>query len=325
MHLPRRKFLHLTAAAAAVPALPRQGLALDYPARPVRLIVGFAAGGTPDITARLIAEALTDRLGQTFVVEDKPGAGTNLGTEAVAHAPPDGYTLLHVTTVNVLSALIHEKLNFDFVHDIVPVVNLVHGAFVMVVSPTFPADSVATFIAYAKANPDKINLASTGSGNLTHVAGELFKMMAGVDLVHVPYSTEGAAQSDLISGRAHVMFDPVLSSLGYIKAGKLKALGVTTMTRTDVLPAVPPVSDTVPGYEVTGWQGMGAPTDTPADVVGKLNAAANDALADAKIKARLADLGQIIDGGTPAAFAKFIAAETEKWARVVRAANIKAG
>jgi tripartite-type tricarboxylate transporter receptor subunit TctC len=321
----RRKVLHLAAAAAMAPALPRVASALDYPTRPVRVVVGFAAGGTPDITARLIAEALTARIGQTFFVEDKPGAGTNLGTEAVATSAPDGYTLLHVTTVNVLSALIHDKLNFDFARDIVPVVNLVHGAFVMVVNPEFPAKSVAEFIAYAKANPGKINMASTGSGNLTHVAGELFKMMAGVDLVHVPYGTEGAAQTDLMSGRAHVMFDPVLSSVAQIKAGKLKALGVTTLKRAEILPDTPPIGDTVTGYEVTGWQGMGAPRNTPADIIDKLNATVNAAFGDPKLRGRLADLGQDIDGGTPADFGKLIAEETEKWGRVVRAANIKAG
>jgi tripartite-type tricarboxylate transporter receptor subunit TctC len=321
----RRKFLHLTAGAAIAPALPRIASALDYPTRPVRVVVGFAAGGTPDITARLIAEALTARIGQTFFVEDKPGAGTNLGTEAVATSAPDGYTLLHVTTVNVLSALIHDKLNFDFARDIVPVVNLVHGAFVMVVNPEFPAKSVAEFIANAKANPGKINMASTGSGNLTHVAGELFKMMAGVDLVHVPYGTEGAAQTDLMSGRAHVMFDPVLSSVAQIKAGKLKALGVTTLKRAEILPDTPPIGDTVTGYEVTGWQGMGAPRNTPADIIDKLNATVNAAFGDPKLRGRLADLGQDIDGGTPADFGKLIAEETEKWGRVVRAANIKAG
>jgi tripartite-type tricarboxylate transporter receptor subunit TctC len=324
MEFPRRRFLQLTGAAAMAPAVPRMASALDYPARPVRVIVGFAAGGTPDITARLVAEALTSRMGQSFFVEDKPGAGTNLGTEAVATAPPDGYTLLHVTTVNVLSALIHEKLNFNFSRDIVPVVNLVHGAFVMVVDPEFPANTVAEFIAYAKANPGKINMASTGSGNLTHVAGELFKMMAGVDLVHVPYGTEGAAQTDLMSGRAHVMFDPVLSSLGYIKAGKLKALGVTTTTRAEVLPDTPAISDAVPGYAVTGWQGMGAPRNTPKEIIDRLNTEVNAALADARIKARFAALGQTIDGGTTAEFGKLIADETEKWGRVVRAANIKA-
>jgi tripartite-type tricarboxylate transporter receptor subunit TctC len=321
----RRELLHLAAGAAMAPALPRIASALDYPTRPVRVVVGFAAGGTPDITARLIAEALSSRIGQSFFVEDKPGAGTNLGTEAVATAAPDGYTLLHVTTVNVLSAVIHEKLNFDFARDIVPVVNLVHGAFVMVVNPEFPAGTVAEFIAYAKANPGKINMASTGSGNLTHVSGELFKMMAGVDLVHVPYGNEGAAQTDLMSGRAHVMFDPLLSSISQIKAGKLKALGVTTLKRADILPDTPPISDTVAGYEVTGWQGMGAPRNTPADIIAKLNTAVNAAFGEAKLGSRLADLGQDIDGGTPADFGKLIAEETEKWGRVVRAANIKAG
>ncbi len=321
----RRKCLHLTAGAAMAPALPHIASALDYPTRPVRVVVGFAAGGTPDITARLIVEALTNRIGQSFFVEDKPGAGTNLGTEAVATSAPDGYTLLHVTTVNVLSALIHEKLNFDFAHDIVPVVNLVHGAFAMVVNPEFPAKTVAEFIAYAKANPGKINMASTGSGNLTHVAGALFEMMAGVDLVHVPYGIEGAAQTDLMSGRAHLMFDPVLSSIAQIKAGKLKALGVTTAKHADILPDTPPIGDTVAGYEVTGWQGMGAPRNTPVEIIDKLNTNVNAAFGDPKLKARLADLGQDIDGGTPADFAKLIAAETEKWGRVVRAANIKAG
>jgi tripartite-type tricarboxylate transporter receptor subunit TctC len=287
-------------------------------------VVGFAAGGTPDITARLIAQALTDRMGQAFVVEDRPGAGTNLGTEAVASAPPDGYTLLHVTTVNVLSAVIHAKLNFDFRRDIIPVANLVHGAFVMVVTPSFPAKTVPEFIAYAKANPGAINMASTGTGNLTHVSGELFKMMAGVDLLHVPYGAEGPAQADLFSGRVQVMFDPLLSSIGNIRAGKVRALGVTTTTRTEALPGIPPIGDFVPGYEVTGWQGMGAPRDTPADIVDKLNRELNGALADAKVKAHLADLGQDTDGGTPAEFGKFIADETEKWSKVMRAANIKA-
>src|ERR1700732_2321871 len=293
MKLNRRRILQLAAGAAAVTVLPRAAAALDYPTRPVRLIVGYAAGSAPDIAARLIAQSLSDRLGQQFVTENKPGAGTNLSTEAVVRAAPDGYTLLEIATPNTLGNLLHDNLNFDFVRDIAPVGYIGATPFVMVVAASFPAQTVAEFIAYAKANPGKANMGSNGTGNLTHISGELFKMMAGVDLVHVPYRSELDAQADLITGRAQVMFHPIISCLGQIQAGKLRALAVTTPKRVDLLPDVPTVSETVPGYEVTGGLGIGAPRDTPAEIIDKLNAAIGAGLNDASVKDRLVELGNI--------------------------------
>jgi tripartite-type tricarboxylate transporter receptor subunit TctC len=325
MKLDRRRVLQLAAAVAAVPALPRAASALDYPNRPVRLIVGYTAGSAPDIAARLIGQWLSDRLGQQFITENKPGAGTNLSTEAVVRAAPDGYTLLVVATPNTLSGLLHENLNFDFARDIAPVAYVGSTPFVMIVTPSFPAQTVAEFIAYAKANPGKVNMASNGTGNLTHISGELFKMMAGVDLFHVPYHGELEAQADLLAGRAHIMFDPIISCLGQIKAGTLRALAVTTPKRVDSLPDIATVGDTVPGYEVTGGLGIGAPRDTPGEIIDKLNAAIRAGLNDDKVRGHLVELGNIPLAMSPAEYRKKNADEIAKWSKVIKFAGIKLG
>jgi tripartite-type tricarboxylate transporter receptor subunit TctC len=323
--LHRRHVLQLAAGAAAVAVTPGVASALDYPDHPPRIIVGYTAGSAPDIAGRLIGQGLSDRLGQQFVIENKPGGGTTISTEAVVRATPDGYTLLLVATPNMIGGLLHDDLSYDFMRDIAPVGYVGSTPFVMVVTPSFPAQTVAEFIAYAKANPGKVNMASNGTGNLTHIAGELFKMMAGVDLFHVPYHGEMEAQADLLAGRAHVMFDPIISAIGYIKSGRLRALGVTTPKRIDSLPDLPSVSDTVPGYDVTGGLGMGAPRTTPADVIGKLNRTLNDALADEKVRGHLIDLGNIPIAMTPDEYRKVIAGETAKWGKVIKFANIKLG
>jgi tripartite-type tricarboxylate transporter receptor subunit TctC len=323
MKLPRRKFLHLAAGAATL-ALPRVASALNYPTRPVHIIVGLPAGGTPDLLARLIGEWLSQRLGQTFVVENRPGAATNIATELVAKARPDGHTLLMVTTPNVINATLYPDLKFNFIRDIAPVAGIGGVPFIMMVNPTFPAKTVPEFIAYAKAHPGQINVASSGTGNLTYMAAELFKMMVGVDMVQVPARGEAAAQSDLLSGRVQVMFGPMPTSIGYIQAGKLRALAVTTATRLDVLPNLAPVGDFVPGYEVIGTAGVGAPRGTPDEIVTTLNKEINAGLADPTRRARLAQLGTVVQVGSPADFGKVITAETEKWGKVIRAANIKA-
>jgi len=325
MTLHRRHALRLAGATAAVAFAPRIASALDYPNRPVRMIVGYTPGSSPDVAGRLVAQWLSDRLGQPFVMENKPGAGTNLSTEAVVRATPDGYTLLVVGSPNMIGGLLNPNLSFSFIHDIAPVAYLCATPFVMVVTPSFPAKTVAEFIAYAKANPGKVNMASNGTGNLTHVSGELFKMMAGVDLFHVPYRGEMEAQTDLQSGRAQVMFDPIIASLGAIQSGKLRVLAVTTPQRVAALPDVPTVGETVPGYSVTGGLGIGAPRDTPADVIGKLNLTINAGLADPSVKQRLIDLGSIPMPMTPAEYAKLIADETAKWDKVIKFANIKLG
>ncbi len=325
MTFSRRRILQLAAGVAATPAIPLAASAADYPNRPVRLVVGYTAGSGPDIGGRLIGQWLSDRFGQQFIVENKPGAGTNLSTEVVVRAAPDGYTLLVIATPNTLSGLLHQNLNFDFVRDIAPVAYIGATPFVMVVTPSFPAQTVAEFIAYAKANPGKVNMASNGTGNLTHISGELFKMMAGVDLFHVPYHGEVEAQTDLISGRAQVMFDPIISCIGHIKAGKLRALAVTTPKRVDSLPDIPTVGDTVPGYAVTGGLGVGAPRDTPADIIGTLNRAINAGLADDKVRGRLVQLGNIPMPMGPAEYRKLIAEENDKWAKVIKFAGIKLG
>jgi tripartite-type tricarboxylate transporter receptor subunit TctC len=324
MKLPRRRFLHLAAGAAALPALPRVASALDYPTRPVHIIVGFPAGGTPDLLARLIGEWLSERLGQSFVIENRPGAATNIATELVARAAPDGYTLLLVASPNVTNVTLYPNLKFNFIRDITPVASIGGVPFIMVVNPSFPAKTVPEFIAYAKAHPGQINVASTGTGNLTYMAAELFKMMAGVDMVQVPARGEAAAQSDLLSGRVQVMFDPIPSSIGYVQTGKLRALAVTTATRSDVLPDLPPVGDLVPGYEVSGTVGIGAPRGTPDEIITTLNKEINAGLADPKLRARLAEVGTMVLVGSPADFGKVITAETEKWGKVIRAAGIKA-
>jgi tripartite-type tricarboxylate transporter receptor subunit TctC len=324
MKLPRRTFLHLAAGAAALPAVSRIARAQTYPSRPVRVIVPFAAGGTADIPARLIGQWLSERLGQPFVIDNRPGGGSNIGTEAVVRASPDGYTLLMVGAPNVINATLYDKLNFNFLRDIAPVATVIHGPLVMVVNPSVPAKTVPEFIAYAKANPRKLNMASGGTGASTHVAGELFKMMAGVDMVHLPYRGAGPALADLLGGQVQVYFASTVASIGYIRAGRLRALAVTTATRSDALPGIPTVGEFVPGYEASTWTGVGAPKATPAEIVEKLNKEINAGLADPKIKERLADLGGDVLALSPADFGKFIAAETEKWGKVVKFTGIKA-
>jgi tripartite-type tricarboxylate transporter receptor subunit TctC len=324
MKLPRREFLHLSAATIALPAVTRLARAETYPARPVHIIVGFAAGGPNDISARLIAQWLSERLGQQFIVENRPGAGGNVATELVVRAPADGYTLLLVPAPAAINATLYDNLNFNFIRDIAPVAGILRVPEVMVVNPAVPANTVPEFIAYAKANPGKINMASSGNGTVPHVAGELFKFMTGVDLVRVGYRGGGPALVDLMGGQVQVMFEPTLSTIGYIRAGKLRALAVTSATRSAALPDVPTVGEFVPGYEATAWFGIGAPRHTPADIIAKLNGEITAGLADAKIKERLADLGGEPMPMSSADFAKFIADETEKWGKVVRAAGIKA-
>ena len=324
MKLPRREFLRLSATAIALPAAARLTRAETYPSRPVHIIVGFAAGGPNDISARLIAQWLSERLGQQFVVENRPGAGGNVATELVVRAPADGYTLLLVPAPAAINATLYDNLNFNFIRDIAPVAGILRVPEVMVVNPAVPANTVPEFIAYAKANPGKINMASAGNGTVPHVAGELFKFMTGVDLVRVGYRGGGPALVDLMGGQVQVMFEPTLSTIGYIRAGKLRALAVTSATRSAALPDVPTVGEFVPGYEATAWFGIGAPRNTPADIIDRLNSEISAGLADAKIEERLADLGGESMPMTPAEFAKFIADETEKWGKVVRAAGIKA-
>jgi tripartite-type tricarboxylate transporter receptor subunit TctC len=324
MKLLRREFLHLSAAAIALPSVARLARAETYPARPVHIMVGFAAGGPNDISARLIGQWLSERLGQQFVVENRPGAGGNVATELVVRAPADGYTLLLVPAPAAINATLYDNLNFNFIRDIAPVAGILRVPEVMVVNPAVPANTVPEFIAYAKANPGKINMASAGNGTVPHVAGELFKFMTGVDLVRVGYRGGGPALVDLMGGQVQVMFEPTLSTIGYIRAGKLRALAVTSATRSAALPDVPTVGEFVPGYEATAWFGIGAPKNTPADIVAKLNGEINAGLADAKIKERLADLGGEPMPMATADFAKFIVDETEKWGKVVRAAGIKA-
>ena len=324
MKLPRRNFLHLVAGAAALPAVSRFAWAQTYPARPVRIIVGFAAGGPADIVARLIGQWLSERLGQQFVVENRTGAATNIATEAVVRAPADGYTLLFVTAAATINTTLYEKLSFNLSRDIVPVAGLIRAPSVLEVNLSVPAKTVPEFIAYAKANPGKLTMASGGIGAPSHVFGELFKFMTGVNLVHVPYRGAAPAVTDLVAGQVQVYFDPIPNSIGYIRAGKVRPLAITSATRSEALPDVPTVSEFVPGYEASFWFGVGAPKATPAEIVDKLNKEINAALADPKMKARLADLGGTVLAGSPADFGKFIADETEKWAKVIKSAGIKA-
>ena len=325
MKLPhRRQFLHLAAGAAALPAVSRIARAQGYPTRPVRIVVPFAPGGSTDIIARLIGQWLSERLGQPFVIENRPGAGSNIGTEAVVNAPPDGYTLLLVGASSAINVTLYEKLNFNFLRDITPVAGIISIPFIMAVNPSFPAKTVSEFIAYAKVNPSKVNMGSGGNGTAGHLSGELFKMMAGVNMVHVPYRGEAPALTDMLGGQVQVMFATMPASIEYIRAGKLRPLAVTTATRLEALPDIPTVGDFVPGYEASAWQGIGAPKNTPAEIVDKLNKEVNAGLADPKMKARLADLGGTVIAGSPADFGKLIADETEKWGKVIRAANIKA-
>jgi tripartite-type tricarboxylate transporter receptor subunit TctC len=324
MKLLRRKFLHLAAGAAALPAVCRFAWAQSYPTRPVRVIVPQAAGSGSDTIARLIGQFLSERLGQQFVVENRPGGGGNVAAQAVVNAPPDGYTLLLANTSNAINATLYDKLNFDFVRDITPVAKVTHIPFVMEVNPSVPAKTLPEFIAHAKANPGKINVASAGSGSTSHVSCELFKMMTGVNMVHVPYRGSTPALTDLLGGQVQVMFDATPSSLPHIRSGKLRALAVTTTMRLPLLPDIPPVGTFVPGYEVTGWLGFGAPKDTPAVIADRLNNEINLAMASPAIKERLVDLGGLeLQPGSAADFGKFIADETEKWGKVIKFANIK--
>ena len=323
MKLLRRQFLKLAAVVAAAAAVPQFASALDYPTRPVRIIAGFAAGGGVDVTARLIGQWLTDRLGQSFVIENRPGAGGNIGTEAVVNAAPDGYTLLLATVPNAVNASLYEKLSFNFIRDIVPVAGIIRVPMVILLNPSVPAATVAEFISYAKANPDKVNMASAGNGSAPHMAGELFKTMAGVNLVHVPYRGQGPALTDLLGGQVQVLFAATPGTTEYITTGKLRALAVTSASRAEMLPELRTVGDFVPGYEASQWYGIGAPRNTPVEIVDKLNKEINAAIADPGMKARLAAIGGEPLGGSPAEFGKLISEETEKWGRVVRAAGIK--
>jgi tripartite-type tricarboxylate transporter receptor subunit TctC len=323
LKLARRRFLHLAAAAAALPSVSRMATAQTYPTRPVRLIIGYPPGGSADITARLLGQWLSERLGQPFVIESRPGASTNIATEAVVRAPPDGYTLLLVAPANAINATLYEKLNFNFISDIAPVAGIIRFPNVMVVNPLVPAKTVPEFIAYAKANPGRLNMASSGNGSTIHVSGELFKMMTGVNMVHVPYRGGAPALTDMISGQVQVMFDNVPTSIEFIRAGKLRALAVTTATRSEVLPDLPTVADFVPGYEASAWYGVGVPKGTADDIIDKLNKEINAILAEPKAKARLADLGASLLAGSPADFGKLVADETEKWGKVVKFSGAK--
>ncbi len=325
MMLPRRKFLRLAGAAAAFPALAKTAWAQDYPARPVHIVVGFPPGQTADITARLMGQWVSERLGQPFVIDNRPGASSTVATELVAHAPADGYTLLRVVASNYINATLYGNLPYNFIRDIAPVASIERAPLVLEVNPSVPVKTVPEFIAYAKSNPGKLNMASGGIGNSTHMAGELFKMMTGVDLIHVPYRGSAPALTDLLSGEAQVMFDLIASSISHIRSGRLRALAVTTTRRLEALPDIPTVGEFVPGYEASGGGGIGAPKGTPVEIINKLNREINAFLVDPKIKSRFAEFGLTPDPLSPADFGALIAAETEKWRKVIRAANIKAG
>ena len=321
--LGRRKFLHLAAGASALPAVSHIAWAQAYPTRPVHIIVGYAPGGATDIMARLVGQWLSERLGQQFVIENRPGAGSNIAAEAVVRAPADGYTLLLVGVSNAINATLYDRLNFNFIRDIAPVAGIIRDTYVMVVNPSFPAKTVPEFVAYAKADPGRINFGSAGIGSPNHVTGELFKIMTGINLLHVPYRGIALALSDLLGGQVQVAFASMPSSIEFVRAGRLRALAVTTATRSEVLPDVPTVGEFVPGYEASAWYGIGAPKATPAEIVDKLNKEINAALADPKMKARLADLGGTPFLGSPADFGKLIADDTEKWGKVVEFSGAK--
>jgi tripartite-type tricarboxylate transporter receptor subunit TctC len=323
MNLIRREFLRLVGTAAAASAVPSLARAQPYPTRPVRIIVGYAAGGSNDIVARLTGRWLSERLGQPFVIENRPGAGTNTATEAVVKAAPDGYTLLAVNPANAVNATLYEQLDFVFLRDIALVAGIIRQPLVLLLNPSVPAKTVPELIAQAKANPGRINMASGGNGSINHVAGELFKMMAGVDLVHVPYRGAGPALTDLLGGQVDLLFGGMASSVDHVRGGKLRALAVTTAARSEALPNTPVVSEFVPGYEASDWIGLGAPKSTPAEVVDTLNRNISSVLAEAEFRARVAELGGTVTPGTPANFGKLIAAETEKWASVIKFAGIK--
>jgi len=319
--LSRRKFLHVAAGAATFPALSRNAGAQAYPTRPVRIVVGFPAGAGPDIVARLVAQFLSERLGQQFVVDNRPGAGGNIGTEVVVKAPSDGHTLLFVTTANTINASLYDRLNFDFARDIAPIGTIARTSFVMVVNPTVPAKTLPEFVAYAKANPGKINMASQGNGSMNHVAGELFKTMSGTDMLHVPY--RGNPMPDLLGGQVQVFFSPISTAIGNIRAGTLRPLAVTTKARLEALPEVPTIAEFVPGYEASAWNGIGSPTNTPPEIIEKINREIIAGLSDLKIKARIADIGSVPLPTATAEFRQLIADEIQKWGRVVKLAGIK--
>jgi len=323
VNLLRRQFLHLAAGAAALPALPRMTWAQAYPSRPVRWVVPFPPGGPAEILARLFGQFMSERLGQPFVIENRPGAGGNIGTEAVVRSPPDGYTMLLVTTANAINASLYERLNYNFIRDIAPVAALIRVPAVLEINPMVPVDSVPAFVAYAKANPGRLNMASAGNGTIQHVAGEMFKMMTGLSLQHVPYRGQAPALTDLIGGQVQVMFDSMPASIEHIRAGKVRALAVTTTARSDVLPQRPTVRDFVPDFEASAWYGVAMPANTPQVNVDKINEEINAAFVDPRIKGQLLDLGGTILAGSAADFAKLIVDETEKWAKVVRFAGIK--
>jgi len=323
MILPRRKFLHLAAGAAALPGFSRIAKAQAYPTRPVRIVAPAAPGSSNDIIARIIGQWLSERLGRQFIIDNRPGGGNSIGTEAVVRSPADGYTLLLCSSSNAVNATLYDKLNYNFIRDIAPVAALVRGPYVIVVNPSVPAKTVPEFIAYAKTNPRKLNMASSGTGTGGHIASELFKMMTGVDMVHVPYRGGGPAFNDLLGGQVQVMWAGTVGTIEYINAGRLRALAVTGATRMEALPDIPTVSESVPGYEATTWFGIGAPKATPDEIVEKLNKEINAVLADPKMKARLEEIGYSVLANSPSEFGKFIADETEKWAKVVRTANIK--
>ena len=324
MTLRRRQFLRLAAAAAAFPVSPRLSWADTYPSQPLRLILGYPPGGSADITARLAGQWLSERLGQAIIVESRPGAGTNLATEAVVRATPDGYTLLLVPPAAAINATLYDKLNFNFLHDIEAVAGIIRFPNVVVVNPSLPIKSIPELIAYAKANPGKLNMASSGNGSTIHMSGELFKMMTGINMVHVPYRGGAPALTDLIAGQVHVMFDNIPTSAEHVKSGRLRGLAVTGPTRSEILPELTTVADFVPGYEASAWYGLGAPKRTPAEVIDKVNKAMNAILAEPKTKERFAELGGSTLPGSPADFAKFLADETEKWGKVVKFAGVKA-
>jgi len=321
--LSRRKFSHLAAGAAALPAMSRIASAQAYPSRPVRIILGFAPGQAIDIVTRIIGQWLSEQLGQQFIIENRPGAGGNIATEAVVRAPPDGYTLLAIGSNNMINVTLYEKLNYDFIRDIAPVASIYRVPQIMEVNPSFPAKTILEFIAYAKAHPGEISFASAGNGSVAHVTGELFKMMTGVDMLHVPYRGAPPALTDLISGQVHVMFDNMPSSIEHIRAGRLRPLAVTATTRWQEFPDIPTVADFVPGFETSAWAGIGAPKNTPAEIIDKLNREINGALLDPKIKARIAELGGMVLALSPTEYGKRIEEETEKWAKVIKFSGAK--
>jgi tripartite-type tricarboxylate transporter receptor subunit TctC len=323
MKLPRRRFLHLAANAAVLSSVPRMARAKAYPSRPVRIIVGYAPGGGQDILARLIGQWLSDRLGQSFVIENRPGAGANIATEAVVHAPPDGYTLLTIGPAHAVNATLYDKLSFNFLRDIAPVASVTVNPSVLEVHPSVPATSVSEFIAFAKANPGRLNMASAGNGTIQHVSGELFKLLTGVNMVHVPYRGAGPALADLLGGQVQVMFDTLISSIPYIRAGNLRALAVTTAARQQLLPQLPTIGEFVSGYEASSMNGIGAPRGTPTDIVDKLNMEINAGLADPRLQAKFGDLGSVALMGSPADYGKLLADETAKWAKVVKFAGLR--